>query len=217
MVGLVIEGVTGSGKTTVLKHLRHYLHLVPQEAHLILTQSYTQRMVEHLGQNKRPEDVVRLLKSLLSPLETIHGLFEASVFSTHPRRAMVEFAYILETFHLNNLIEADYPYDDSFRAIDRRLARIGARMVVLSIPEGSVRERAIESTRRYRSGKWLAYQKAFGLTDAELEEKYRRQQRRLLKMASEGSIPFTVIGTGEGNWEQISRAVFSYWQAGSGK
>jgi hypothetical protein len=210
--GLIIEGISGAGKTTVLNRLRLMLARIPQEAHVVLTQQYTQRLVEHLGPKKRPEDVVALLSDLLLPLETWSRRFEASVFADHPRRQTVEFTYVIETFHLNNLIEGGFAFDDDFRMIDRRVAALGARMAFLWIPVEDIRERSIESTRRHRGPKWLGYQEALAPDVDALTELYRRRQDRLLAMAKEGRVPIQIIDTRDIDWDRIAEDVYRVWQ-----
>lgn len=210
MRGVIIEGVTGSGKSATYERLKRGFD---QDSGLLLSQVFTQRLLEHLPR-RSASDVLMLCDNYVSFLESIQALYESSVFVTHPRKESLRFSFIFESFHMNHILEFGLGDKQIFGPLEKRLRNIGTTVVMLKIPEDRILERSIRRTRQSRSARWLQYQMAFGMTDDELATRYKLQQRELEQWVVDSRLPHVVVDTSEEDWEQIAQTAARQLAAG---
>jgi hypothetical protein len=214
MQGLLIEGISGAGKTTVLTGLRSRLPSLTQEAHLLFTEQYTQRLVTSATEKTGLyESVIKLLCHYVTFLEGLKRRYDVSIFSSHPRRVSIDVAFLFERFHLGQYILQGFEPDDAFSGLDDRLAVLGAKLVVLTIPENLIFERCVVSTQRFRGSGWKDYQAAWKLDNDGIVARYIDEQFNLLRLARMSAIPLQVIDTADQDWGRIQSEVFAFWQA----
>lgn len=213
MQGLLIEGISGAGKTTVLNGLRGRLPSLAQEAHLLFTEQYTQRLVTCTTDKAELYEIVtKLLSHYVTFLEGLKSRYDVSIFPSHPRRLSIDVAFLFERFHLGQYILRGFAPDDTFSDLDSRLAVLGAKLVVLTIPENLIYERCVLSTQRFRGSGWKEYQAAWKLDNGGLVARYTEEQLHLCRLARMSAIPLQVIDTADQDWVRIESEVFDYWQ-----
>ncbi len=144
-VGLILEGVSGSGKTTILEALlrsERYLgrgHL----SSLVLTEHQTQRVLEPKQRTKglSVEDNVALLRRHVGTISALEAGLRGTGWSDR-NRVRHRVCYVLERFHLTHVCHYPHVGWDDVEDLDRTLARLGCKLCLLtadrSVLEGRV-------------------------------------------------------------------------------
>lgn len=145
---LVIEGLTGAGKSSVLAALSEGLQARDASCSIIYEEETFGELMDELNQPEPPADLLWRLKSVLAglPEQTSDWI-------------------ILERFHLSYY--ALLPEWERYREIDQQLVSLGARLVLLSYPPERVSERALY--RHERVGWSEGYIALYGSEQAALE------------------------------------------------
>jgi thymidylate kinase len=219
MRGLIIEGVTGAGKTTVLKLVQRRLaDERPGCSKLILTEHYTERVLENAkaAGTLSYESVLAHIDDVVSQLEHIDGWKTSSKFRDVSGSA--EIIALVERFfgtHVANLtvMLGCGLTSEAFRTAERiygRLATIGIRVAVLALPEAALRV-AVEDTRHRRNDAWRAYLDSIGDRGA-VEAYHIRWQEQLLefyaRLREVCDIEIITLAAGSGTYESVSERLF---------
>lgn len=191
---LVIEGVTGAGKTAVIELLRARwaasgvdLDFVPEDE----TLGTLMDQVRDPDWQRAP--TYDALVAALARVE--HGVASG-------RRVLVE------RFHLT--AHALFPAWDRLARLDARLAELGARHVLLAFPDALVAERSID--RPERDG-WAAGMAAwYGSRDQAIATASESQRRRIDAL-TRSALPFLHLDTRERDWPRYADVVqaFAGW------
>lgn len=199
--GLILEGVTGTGKSTLFRLLQRSELFATAESKLFLAQTYTLRMAP----STQPE---RLLEQLASWLGELQALLKASEFQTrYDGRgsllyALEGFHYYLALEHLGRDARAQV-----VREVDRMLSGLGALVVALHLPEEEILERSVVSTKRLRGEKWAAFLRKFGQTDEEVARYYAERQRAFLDLLRDSDLPVLRLDTTSADWPALAAEV----------
>jgi hypothetical protein len=171
--GLIIEGVTASGKTTLMKALqRVLLERRPAATKLVLSEHYTDRLLEE--PRRRGEmalgDALGLLEDAILGVRALAKLEAGGKFAGRGGDAGV---YVLiERFvgsHVAYLarhgVAPSAAEHARIAALYEELAAIGVRTVVLRVPD-AVLPGAVLATRTHRSPAWRGFLASHGDDDA---------------------------------------------------
>jgi hypothetical protein len=180
---LVVEGVSGSGKSQALRRLRR---LPAFRGALVLTERAT--FGELLGELRRkPMTSDEFLRRLTACLKKIERL---------PRNR----ACLIERFHPSYY--AVVPDWSLYRDIDRRLKTLGFRLGVLRVPKTRLARRSLD--RADRSPRWReGMSEYFGGRAAALRA-LRLSQRRRLALARRTALPFRAFDTRDRLWPRLA-------------
>jgi predicted ATPase len=195
---LIIDGITGAGKSSVLRELRARIEASPEGA-------ATRFIFEDdtLGQIM---DQVRDPGWLASPtFEALEGVLDRmeQELSTEPARR-----FVIERFHLTTY--ALFPEWERLARYDERLARLGAAQVLLSYPEEHAERRAIERVDRVEE-KWAQGMDAwYGSRAAALEAVLQSQGRRWDGLRK-SQLPFLHLDTREADWVRYASTIMTFW------
>ena len=187
MAGIILEGVTGAGKTMLFRALQAWLvENRASNTKLLLSEHYSERVLEacrkagSLGE----DDVLAHLATLLQPLSDLERLWSQSgLSSTSPAARVVT---VIERFLLGHMVNMKCQELDRWpagctRAIEglyRQADALGLHTVVLVLPAGQLAER-IRSTRGHRNAAWSAFLDSFGSEEAAIAH-FERWQELLL-------------------------------------
>ena len=208
--GLIIEGVSGTGKTAVLDNLlRHtFLTDLPASSRLVLTEHHTQRVLESKEQagSLQPRHHIELLDSIVTFLETLQartrerGWKQESLMDT-------DLFFILERFHLSHVFRFPHLFWDDVVPIDSRLHAVGARLCLLTANEASLEKRLF--ARKHAC--WNQYLKQYGDTPAQIVESFAGRQKLAIHLCTQSSLPSTILDTSDLSTSQITEALLHLW------
>ena len=183
---LILEGVSGSGKSSVLRRLRRTAAF---RGALVLTERET--FGELMGELRR------------NPLERQHFLRRLDACMKKLERLPRGRACLVERFHPS--YDALVPDWTLYRALDRRLAKLGFKLAVLRIPESELSRRSF--ARVDRSAGWrVGMNEYFGGRAAALRALQRSQRCRLTVMRRT-ELPCRVFDTRDQDWARIASAL----------
>ena len=199
--GLALAGVTGAGKSSVFAALARRFTADPGCSVCILRNALLQNGV--LAAPAPRAEAVRYLGQRVAALAGVASLAAppAAGGATAPRLVI-----LCESLMLNLLAELGLELDDEFEALDRARAAAGIAIVHLRIDAPEVRERSVESTRRYRGPGWGRYLDALGPTPAAQEAVFELRRQAIARSFARCLPPKIEIVTSDMAWDDhVSR------------
>jgi hypothetical protein len=190
MSGLIIEGVTGSGKTRILHALRKLLAAESGfQSQLWLSELVTDRILEDDRKADKicGSEIQSHLDTLIQPIEGLHQLLAQSKFGGASGAS--ELLVVLERLILSHLSHPEQPRCDHFygpkqiRAHFSKLNALGFKQVVLVIPPEHLRDRVL-STLQYRGDCWRDFLFSKG-NEESIVDYFAQWQDRLLANATQ--------------------------------
>ena len=212
--GLILEGVSGSGKTTVLHALlrgeryleRGYL------SSLVLTEHHTQRVLEPKQRREGlgVEDNVGLLRR---HVETIRAL-EARLHQTDwaaRGRTLHRFCYVLERFNLTHVCHYPHVAWGDVEDVDGALAGLGCKLCLLTA-DGSVLEERVTDARK--NPEWRRQLASLGADRRQVVDHLVAQQEGFLEVCRASSMPFIVVDTSRTRAAEAAEEISAFWLDG---
>ncbi len=195
---LIIEGVTGAGKSSVLRELRARIDASPEGAgtRYILEDETLGAIME------QERDPAWRAEPTFEALERVLERMERELAETPSRR------FVVERFHLTSYaLLPEWSYLERF---DDRLARLGTLQVVLTYPEVLVEQRSIERPDRQEE-RWAQGMDArYGSRSAAIEAVVQSQRRRCEGMRK-SHLQFLQLDTREPDWAQCAEIALGFW------
>ncbi len=193
--GLILEGVTGAGKSSTLAALSRCASRPAwlETAHLIdEEETLGELMAEDL------QDPSRSVAERTARLTRILGLVSA---------APPEAAFLLERFHLSYYaLQPDWaPYV----AMDAALAALGFRQVLLTIPEAEIRRRSLHRVDRAEED-WTPGMIAYFGSEAQALDALLVSRARRLECCAWTRLPTLILDTSTMEWDEIARQIAGF-------
>lgn len=216
--GLILEGVSATGKSTLFQLLQEHPAFVAREAKMALPEAYTERSIEHLTH----VDLEASLLLLTHLTDTVGGLDRRWSESQFGRgnHELLALAFLFERFHLSHAVWYNSGRFAAYRSIDEILRFLGGRLVLCVVEEGSIPEK-IASTRLLRDRQWREYLDERiatpALTMDPSEDDRRvvifnlRQQKEMLAMATQSLLPTLILDTTHGEWLKYAEQIVRFW------
>lgn len=202
MRGIILEGVTASGKTTLLKYLqRRLVGIRPGSTKVVISEHYTERVLEDIKANGEllHSHAFAHLDGVLEQLEQMQSWKETSKFAENRENA--EIFVFLERFlgsHVANLeITCGRVPDEAFfktaRELYQRAGILGFTIAILRLPPERLAA-SLNDTYARRNDKWRTYLDTIG-NKASLIDYHTRWQASLLQFYNEmeGTCPIEII------------------------
>jgi len=198
---ILIEGVTGSGKTQTLQALMHhkgFSALLGSGRVFAEEETFGEVMSEIQESGISNEHYLRRLTHIL-------GLVETQVGSSGDRAG-----FVLERFHLSYY--ALLPDWELYAGFDERLARLNCLTVLLSIADQDLARRSLD--RKDRAGtSWTEDMIThFGSRESVLGAVIQSVRRRR-EAARMSRLPLIEIETGSGSWSDYASEIVEAWNA----
>lgn len=208
--GLILDGVCGTGKTSILKAILQSpaYQQKPYLSCLVLSEHQTQRVLESKDRQGllTRADNLGLLEQHISYLEALQKRLEEMDWCDRNLTAM-RIPYLIERFHFTHL--SDYPYLqwDDVAPLDQRLKRLHCKQVLLTINEAVMERRVILE----RGSGWRDYIRQFGDTNAEIVRHYSDKQQEMLRYCQQSELEIRIIDTSERSVADTVTEVLEFW------
>lgn len=196
---IILEGVTGSGKSSVFKELK--LKQIKPNI-LLLSEYYTLRTFETMADKSE-----YVFDQLLSFIEHQDQLFFEAQLDKTSNGQQQKISVCFEGFHLN-AYSRGLISEEEFIRIDQRVKKLGFKTVFFELPETSLEKRCIEETLMYRKSGWKNYIEALGGNEKALKIFTERQllmQEKLQGNVGEG----LRIDTSGKDWKNYTEIILS--------
>lgn len=206
--GLILDGVTGTGKSTLFRLLRSHPTFTEVDSAIVLSQSYTLRAAPG-------GEVGILLDDVLRSVEALRMRHARSEFA-HRQDGRADVSFLFEGFHHYAALDAVEPHDrPRFAArFETRLGRLGTKLVALSVAPDAVLERCVRSPLRHRGEGWRRFLTRFGDNEQDVAAYYRERQHHFLELVDASTLPVLRVDTSAvcdiAEWRAVAEEIAAY-------
>jgi chloramphenicol 3-O-phosphotransferase len=195
---ILLEGITGAGKSTIFQALRTGPWTARYESCIVLSQAVTLRVAP-------PERITAHLCRLSEQIRTHAEDHNASEFAGRAdmRGSMLVLA---EGFHCYGLLEhvpAEQRHD-ALRRVESCLNGAAVLLVSLELDEDVISERSVLSPLRHRGPGWRTFVARYGSTTAQIAEHYVARQRAHRDLVAASSLRVLRINTSVADWPEYA-------------
>ena len=207
--GIVLEGITGSGKSTLYQRLGRSPRVLSYESRLFLAQAYTLRMAPEAGE-------CETLHRLVDAVERLHAPYWRSEFSARDD-ARGSLCWVMEGFQYYMALDRCAPTADAalVASVEARLCELGGHLVVLTVQPDAILEQCVRSTLRHRGSGWRDFLFRMGRTETEVAEVLRRRQERLLALVTATRLPVIRLDSTTQDWDDLTARVEAHLAPGT--
>ena len=210
--GLILEGVCGTGKTSILRAIlrsKAYIQK-PYFSSLVLSEHQTQRVLESKERQGTLtiSDNVALLEGHVAYLEKLRDRLDEMDWCDKNLTAM-RIPYLVERFHFTHVGHYAHVDWEDVAALDKRLAQLSCKLCLFTIDDAVLEQRVIHD----RSAGWRDYVKRFGSTNAEIIRHYSEQQRLMVDLCRKSALEIRLIDTSHRTLADTVAEVLAFWGA----
>lgn len=209
--GLIIEGISGSGKTAILDLLtkEQAFHNKNFISRIVLSEHHTQRVLEQKERENKlcKEDNIDLLNSHVEYIKKINQKLK-EIDWCDSKMSSQKLYYIFERFHFTHLLNYSYLKWDDLIEIDKMLAELNCKLCVLAIDRSTIEKRII--TNRVNNLNWMKYIRRFGNSKNEIVDYFDNKQNKLLELAEKSVLPKIIIDTSIGTKEKSMKNILDF-------
>lgn len=204
---IILEGITGSGKTTLFREINKYL---PKNGDNIFSASqfYTSSLIWKNPLKRDANDMaIKIMGKIVDFVTYMDQNFEEYKTDCDDRKLNV----LLETFHFENYLRGYLKKIEDFLQFDKELEHLNFKTVLLTISEENILDRAIISTKLVRkSTKWNEYLKSMFNDENQLVEKYIHYQRELTNLMNKTHLNSLILNTDAKEWDTYAKQILEF-------
>jgi len=194
--GVVLEGLSYTGKTSVLKALKQVQanQENSERSVLVLGEHYSQQLqtINGVQTSLSCDEHAQLLNERIGCIEKLN---DWAVYLGEGNRRSRGLFFVLERFHLNHRSA----YNDSVHidSIEKRLLELGCACILLTVSPDSIRERIL-----HRDNENIKRKNIGSVCD-----EWITTQERFIELEHESIVPTTVIDTSEREWNNYASLI----------
>lgn len=210
--GLILEGISGTGKTEVLRTILHSERFRKRSGFsaYIMSEHQTQRVLEKKGREGglSIRDNLSLLEEHLDNISGLKTRLDAMAWCRKNQKAM-RIPYILERFHFTHVYQYGHMNWADVAPIDSTLKKLNCRAVILTADRNKLTERILSG----RDDMWRNYISRFGGTDEKILDHFERQQEELKELAKLSLLEIGFFDTGLKPADRTADEILDFWGA----
>ncbi|QHW29644.1 hypothetical protein GZH47_01530 [Paenibacillus rhizovicinus] len=206
--GIIIEGMSTVGKTSLFFAIKR---LQSQTEHcektiIALSEHYSQVLHSYQGvlRSMDKDEHLSLLSRHVDYLERQYDWIH-SLGHSKPSNGIL---FLFERFHANH--RAAFEVSPEIESLEKRLFKMNARCVLLTLSQDAVAPRFIES----RGEAWKSYVMGNHTTVSEACHNFLEGQDKLRTCTKQSIIPTIEINTDEADWESYAKRILMGSAAG---
>ena len=198
--GIILEGYSNAGKTSVLKSLKKLQACDDAERSVIVLSEHYSQVLHKINDELKwlsREEHLQLLKERVMMLKKLNNWASEIGQSQRPKGLF----FILERFHLNHRVAFSDNISDEIKQLEDELFEMGARCTLLTVSPKNIEQRI--SSRN--PDEWV------GKTDEEMKNACNlllEQQLEYRKQAKNSLIPTIEINTDNKDWESYAKQIY---------
>ncbi|MRN53761.1 hypothetical protein [Paenibacillus monticola] len=199
--GVIIEGMSTVGKTSLFSAIKRLQNQTEncENSIIAISEHYSQVLHSYHGVLKSmdKDEHISLLSRHIDYLEQQYDWINSLGHSKLQNGVF----YLLERFHVNH--RAAFEVSPEIELLEKRLLRMNARCVLLTLSQDAVEPRFIES----RGEAWKSYVMGNHSTVTETCHNFLESQEKLRRCTKQSLIPTLEINTDEANWESYAKRI----------
>lgn len=200
--GIILEGYSHAGKTSVLKSLKQ-LHASDdaERSVIVLSEHYSQILHKVNGELKwlSREEHLQLLGERVTMLKKLNN-WAREIGQSQPSKGLF---FILERFHLNHRVAFLDSISDEIMQLEAQLFEMGARCTLLTVSPENLEQRMSSRNPDEWEGKSVEEIKLSYELLLEQQQEYRSQ-------AENSIIPTIEINTDNKDWESYAKQIYFF-------
>ncbi|MBA2939061.1 hypothetical protein HZF08_12150 [Paenibacillus sp. CGMCC 1.16610] len=199
--GVIIEGLSTTGKTSVFSAIKrlHSQTNNDEKTLFAISEHYSQVLHSYQGilRSMNKDEHIQLLNRHVDYLEQQFEWID-SLGHTKPSKGVF---FLLERFNVNH--RAAFINSAEIEMMEKRLSRLNARCVLLTLSQDAVEPRYIES----RGEAWKSYVMKNHPTVTEACQKFLEDQEKLRMCTKQSLIPSLEINTDKADWDSYAKQI----------
>ncbi|MEK5038466.1 hypothetical protein [Sporosarcina sp. FSL K6-3457] len=199
--GIILEGYSNAGKTSVLKSLKQLQACDDAERSvIILSEHYSQVLHKVNGELKwlGHEEHLQLLKERVAMLKKLNNWAREIGQSSQISKGLF---FILERFHLNHRVAFPHYISDEIKQLEEELFEMGARCILLTVSPENIEQRICSRN----PNEWV------GKTEEDIKmacDLLLEQQQEYRSQAENSIIPTIEINTDNKDWKSYAKQIY---------
>lgn len=216
MKGIVIEGVSAIGKSTILQGIQQKVNeAYPNSTKLYISEHYTQRMLEHLLEKNELESVTirKHVDRVIKNVKMYQDMLDQSKFSAHPSgaQAFVTVERFLFTYLMmsDNALRTPYSRRTAARQFKAMMDLNFTQYLLVASP--SKLKDNISKTLTHRNDAWASYVASKGGVDT-ITETSLNWQKNMVELSNQYKkyLPTRIIEVDNKTYQEIIDEIFDY-------
>lgn len=206
MKRIIIEGITGSGKTTVYKTIVEKFKSSDGSNFLFLNEYITWRTFEK--ENDIGAVCRETFTNISSFIRWLSSIYINADLQNTSRGRSEQLCCLMEGFHWNAYARGIIS-EEIFREIENEINSLGFGIAFLVLSESEIKKRSVIETRRFRTSGWNNYLNTLGNSDDEIAKTFQERQRRYYDIYSCSTINKILINTDEKRWDEYAEQIIA--------